>query len=584
MGALVQSGNITYQGSFRLPQGTFGTSSFAYGGYRASYSKDRGTLIIAGHNDEGSLAEVSIPVLKSGAISSLNTASIKQNFRDVIGDIPNDTLADVNGVKIGGIYPYNGKIYGTAFRYYDGDGSAIDSQWIIQGTGLTNSLSGYYPVGPFGGGFYGGWIIEIPSEHTGAFGRPQMVGCCGLAIASRTSWGPAVHGIDITKVGMSPTPSAIPYLYYTETNDINDWYPGDNPNSVYNLTTEVVGAVFPTGTNTVMFFGAHGTGAFCYGSTPSPCPDPDRAGSSTHAPPYFYQIWAYDASDLLKVRSGTTSPWVPFPYGVWRFTLPYDVDSARHPGGVAYDPINNRIFWLQVAHDGSSLEYPIVDVFSIQNLSGSQSSGGGGGVTHTAQFDFGSNVHYGAAGRKIVASTLAESSVRSQTNIFGVANYKSQMNFAAGAGLEVSPVFIGKYSGISKYSVSGIYNYIFRDGTLTKPQAYLGLSNSLISASDTMATISEVVHANAYLRIPVTGSNFWSQYYMINGSGRITNLQEAAFGVAQGDWGTIKSWFIADNSGDGAGNIMFYAPVPDKSIGLADRFKFQTGTIKISIN
>ena len=69
----------------------------------------------------------------------------------------------------------------------------------------------------------------------------------------------------------------------------------------------ITGMVFPSGTRTVLFFGKHGMGNYCYGtggSSGGDCFDPDDSSKGIHSYPYRSQVWAYDANDLIAVKNG----------------------------------------------------------------------------------------------------------------------------------------------------------------------------------------------------------------------------------------------------------------------------------------
>ena len=160
----------------------------------------------------------------------------------------------------------------------------------------------------------------------------------------------------------APATTASALVYYPSTNPtLGNW--GDSGvNLLFNGTTRITGVVFPNGTSSVLFFGRHGVGAFCYGEGTT-CNDPaypSRKGD--HAYPYEYYVWAYDAHDLAAVKSGAKQPWAIKPYAVWSLTLPTGTDGAEL-GGAAYDPATGRIFVTQAFGDG---EYPVVHVFSVR--------------------------------------------------------------------------------------------------------------------------------------------------------------------------------------------------------------------------
>ena len=76
--------------------------------------------------------------------------------------------------------------------------------------------------------------------------------------------------------------------------------------------------------------------------------DPNKG---THAWPYVYQVWAYDANDFARVAQGQSQPWGLRPYAVWQLPLPYPY--ANYSGLAAtYDPATGRIFLSQMRSDG----------------------------------------------------------------------------------------------------------------------------------------------------------------------------------------------------------------------------------------
>ena len=122
------------------------------------------------------------------------------------------------------------------------------------------------------------------------------------------------------------------------------------------------GAVFPEGTRSVLYFGRHGTGPYCYGEG-TVCNDPTSSSKGDHAYPYVSQVWAYDVQDLIAVKNGQKNPWDVMPYATWAFKLPFEVTGNGRPGGVAYDPATQRVFWLERFGDG---DWPVITVWQVQ--------------------------------------------------------------------------------------------------------------------------------------------------------------------------------------------------------------------------
>lgn len=361
---LVQQSDLQYMGAFRLPGGDFGGSSFAYGGTAAAYNPANDSLYIVGHDHQQMVAEVKIPqIVNSSALAALKTATVLQPFSDA-SDGKMYSVKPGETIKIGGLLVYNGKLFGTAYVYYDATGSQINSHFSSQ-LSLQGGSQGMFRVGTVGAGFVSGYMASIPTDWQAAFGAPALTGNCCIPIVTRTSFGPAIFAFDPLKLGQAdPTPAA-PLVYYTASNPLAAW---DSTGNLFNGTTQIHGVVFPNGTRSVLFFGTHGVGPFCYGtggSSGGKCNDPADSDQGNHAYPYQSQIWAYDVNQLLATKNGQIQPWAVQPYGVWKFTPPFDKVKA---GGVAYDSAAGRIFILMPRGDG---ELPIVLVYRVGQTSSS---------------------------------------------------------------------------------------------------------------------------------------------------------------------------------------------------------------------
>lgn len=360
-GVLLQSTNLEYQGAFRVPAGTFGSSSFAYGGTGLAFNSARNSLFVVGHDWDQAVAEISIPaVVNSASLSSLSTATVLQPFEEATEGKMNNVGSGT--VKVGGLLPYQGQLYLTAYLFYDATASQSESHFI-SGTDLsaTGDARGPYKVGTVGAGFVSGYFANVPANWQAALGGPVLNGQCCLSIITRTSFGPAVFAIDPTRIGVANPAPATPLVYYPSSNPLA---PGDTTSEWFNLSTEIRGVVFPEGTSSVLFFGRHGVGPYCYGTggaSGGDCYDPDNSSKGTHAYPYRYYVWAYDANDLAAVKAGQKQPWDVRPYAVWPYTLP--LKGGTQIQGATYDSATGRIFVTQAYGDG---ELPVVHVFKVQ--------------------------------------------------------------------------------------------------------------------------------------------------------------------------------------------------------------------------
>ncbi len=364
-GALVRPDSLVYQGSFRVPfagvlrvEGT--DRGFDYGGSAPAFNPANGSLFLVSHVYDQQTAELNIPQpLGTGALNAWPLATVRTPFVDALEGHLLEAAAG-QGDKtsmIGGQLVYNGQLYVTPYVYY-GD-TAVKSHWRRTPGG---ALQGPFAVGPLGADFYSGYMGLVPQEWQSALGGPVLNGQCCLSIISRTSYGPSVSALDPEQLGSATLRASTLLAYPSSHKTLGDWgTPG--PNISFNGASQIKGVVFPVGTSSVLFFGRHGLGPYCYGEG-SVCGDPEDENKGDHAYPYAYYVWAYDAHDLAAVHAGTKQPWDVRPYAVWPLSLP--VPSRIHRlGGVAYDPGTGRLFISQQYADGDSGDYPVIHVYAF---------------------------------------------------------------------------------------------------------------------------------------------------------------------------------------------------------------------------
>jgi hypothetical protein len=383
MAPLVHAPNLVYQGSFRVPAGNIGSSSFDYGGTAIAFNPDRQSLFVVGHDWHQHVAEIAIPdIRKSKDVTALATARVLQPFADAtdgglgaVGAAP---------VKVGGLLAYQGRLYLTAYVFFDANGSQRLSHYV---SGLDLSAKGDtrgpFQVGSVGAGFVSGYFGLVPAAWRDALGGPVLNGQCCLNIITRTSFGPAAFAIDPAAIGGGASAPAVPLVYYPAAHPLLE--PGtkgdgwSTTSTLFNGTSEVKGIVFPERTRSVLFFGRQGLGPFCYGPGTADknkagqpatdigdtadkwCYDPALSMKGTHAYPYEPYVWAYDAIDLAAVKRGEQKPWDVKPYGVWKLNVPFATPNARLTGA-AYDPRSGRIFVPAAFSDG---DRPVVHVFTV---------------------------------------------------------------------------------------------------------------------------------------------------------------------------------------------------------------------------
>jgi hypothetical protein len=354
---LLHQQDLVYVGAFRLPAGQIGDSSFEYGGTALAFNPARNSLFLVGHDHQQAVAEVSIPAIRVGGIQDLATAKILQPLVTIARRIPKYSLE--GNVKIGGLLVVERRLIGTLYEYYDGDANAVDSHFQLASHDLAKAnVSGLFQVGGVGGGFVGGYMTPVPADWQAKLGASHLTGQAALAIIGRTSCGPCAMGFEPARLEQSPS-EITPYVFYPLRSPLAK---EDTQNSLFNTTTEIRGVVFPDGSSCVLFFGSHGIGPYWYGEPKEGGnDDPHRPSKGPHAPPYVYQVWAYDAHEFQAVKEGSKQPWEVLPYDVWTFDLPYP-DGSNHIGGVAYDAKTGRIYLSQQHVDQTR---PVIHVYQV---------------------------------------------------------------------------------------------------------------------------------------------------------------------------------------------------------------------------
>ncbi len=363
---LVQPADLVYQGSFKVPHTSvlrsIAGTGFDYGGMAPAFNPANNSLFLVGHVYDQLVAELNIPVTLGTTAAAMPTATVQTPFVDVLEghllDVAQgqyDTTTWIDGQLV-----YNGKLYVNPYVYY-GDTNA-HAHWrrspVLTATG---TVEGGFTVGPWGTDFYTGYMAPVPAEWKLTLGGPVLMGNCCLSLLARTSLGPSVSSIDPDRYGTASI-TASTLVAYPDTHPTLGAYGTPGTNIYFNGSTQIRGVVFPAGTSTVLFFGHHGLGPYCYGDG-DVCGDLEIGYKGEHAYPYAYYVWAYDARELAAVNAGTKQPWEVVPYAVWSLTLPTPDWRGHLLGGATYDPATGQIYVSQLYGDG---DYPVVHVFKIQ--------------------------------------------------------------------------------------------------------------------------------------------------------------------------------------------------------------------------
>lgn len=375
---LIQKPDLEYIGSFALPSMEAGTSRFGYGGHAIipyTDSLGRTSLYIQGHDQRpGQVAQVAVSsrLSKSFDYSQLEVAELLQPFAEVTDGSLSSKLGitSPDGASVYGLFPYKDKLIVSATEYYGCTQSMTHGVSSLD-LSRTNDFAGFFQVdGAANPRAIAGPMAEVPAAWRTLLGGSLLTGNWGIPIVGCNSAGPALTAFDPEDLGVkTPVPGST-LLFHSLEHPLCEGAqcsfpdPEAHTSALYNLSSGFGGVAFPEATRSVLIFGRQGTGTYCYG-TPDACGGdpaaPDAKGP--HAYPYRYQIWAYDAKDLLRVKEGTLKPYEPRPYSVWTVA---DLDGWVGAGnanieGAGYDNKSGR-WYITTAYG----EEPRVDVFQIK--------------------------------------------------------------------------------------------------------------------------------------------------------------------------------------------------------------------------
>lgn len=335
---LLRAGNLVHRRTFRVPQVVgYDADTLAYTGHAMAYCRERNSLFVAGMATTTKAAEISIPA--SGRATLMQAPfDIGAGIVGNLGDVP-----ITNEKRLGGLLVLSGDLLANFFAFYDGSGEAKRS--MARGSLTLGKMSGPYRMKPASATWWNGYpgpvaryMGHIPPEWQSVLGgRAFTGGSTGItSIAGLQSNGPAFAVFDQVRAD-----AACQMLL---------GYPVDAPLSrpdarsdLWNFTSSPAGAVFPEGTASVLFIGAHGTGPYSYPPA---------------APPYRAQVWAYSAHDLLAVKRGERTPQSLRPYDVW--TLPMGEIAATGICGACID--GQTVYVMQRMADAT---LPIVHVYEV---------------------------------------------------------------------------------------------------------------------------------------------------------------------------------------------------------------------------
>ena len=370
-----------FDGGFLMPDTPSNGLYTEFGPQAIAYNSNNGKVFIAERTNSSVqyVSEMTIPALVlASSTATMNRATISQAYVEPTeGQYDEADGGSSPGAALWSIFVPTGgtRLYGSLSMFYDASDAqrkALFSRPLTLAT--TGDFKGLDQVGgtPPGGyaGHTSGYFIEIPTGIRSSLGGHAVgVGQCCQSIITRNSYGPAIGGVDLSRIDAGtadPHPWKSWIDYPNDHQTLGAW---ETQSTYFGHTTQVFGGVMFPNTRTLAFFGVQGAANaayLCYGegtgnvalhNTPTGgpggevyCYDPARITSKgNHNWPYRYFIWLYNIDHVIEAHNGTKQPWEVVPYGGGDFTFPISVSTSHDNQikGVAYDVANNRLYLVQ---------------------------------------------------------------------------------------------------------------------------------------------------------------------------------------------------------------------------------------------
>src|SRR4030095_13820979 len=150
---LLQSGDLTFVGSFRVPASAGGEDTPSFGGTALAYWPAHDSLIMVGHDHHQRVTEFSIPdPVVADAVADLPRATQLQPYIDILqGKLYTVDGGTGNGVKIGGI------------THKSDDESIVVSTWTYYDNAQPPQMKTHFRVGKWD------WSSLTPDDVQGPF-------------------------------------------------------------------------------------------------------------------------------------------------------------------------------------------------------------------------------------------------------------------------------------------------------------------------------------------------------------------------------------------------------------------------------
>lgn len=375
---LLHLSDIHYQGAFRLPAVTYGTSSLNYSEGPLEYNQTNHSIFIVGHAHHQNIAEFAIPGLdKSDDMTDLPMASAPlQNFTTILdratGGNPQalDRVGGMEYIKTGSLE----RLIINAYEYYDAPGDNSHTTLVAGNSADLGActMGGFY-IFEGGAGHTSGWISPIPPEWRSTLGGSYITGqSSGIPIISRTSVGPSAFSFNhehLTGTSAVPTPvPTVKLLDFSLAHPLHeDLSNTSRTNDIWTHLSRVVYGLVVPGTRTYLTIGQSGghESGVCYKCTQN---NGNLCGGycANDAADYYHYYWLWDVNDLVAVKNGQKNSHDVQPYSHGEFPTPF---ATNQFGGGTYDPGTDLLYLTVQRADrlqGTYSNPPVVVAFSFE--------------------------------------------------------------------------------------------------------------------------------------------------------------------------------------------------------------------------
>ncbi len=377
---LLHLSDIDYQGAFRLPASSYGSSSLNYSEGPLEYNSINNSIFIAGHAHHQNIAEFGVPkITKSTELEQLQMASAPlQEFSPILDRATGGNPQSID--RIGGMEFVNTssgpQLIINAYEYYDAPGDNSHTTLIARNSNnlAACTIDGYHTfLG--GAGHTSGWISPVPQQWQATVGGAYITGqSSGIPIISRTSVGPSAFSFSMGNLtGPTSVPNPIPtakLLDFSLNHPLHTDLSNETlTNDIWTHLSRVVYGFIVPGTRTYLTIGQSGghKSGVCYKCTQN---NGNLCGGycANDAEDYSHYYWLWDVNDMAAVKMGLKNSYDLRPYEYGEFPTPFATNSF---GGGSFDPGSNTLYLTVQKADREQGTYsnpPVVVTFGFNVL------------------------------------------------------------------------------------------------------------------------------------------------------------------------------------------------------------------------